>query len=288
MSKINLINKEHKILIVGLGLLGGSYAQGLTDVGFDVSAIDIEQESIDYAIEKGYIKDGQVAVTKEYVSQFDIVIFALYPKIFVKWLKDYQDFLKKGAIITDVTGVKAWLDKEIRSFIRDDIEYVLAHPMAGREVYGVKNSNKAIFKGANYIVIPNSKASEEAISLIEDLGRLLGFKNVVRLSNEEHDEMIGFLSQLTHCIAVSLMTCKESKHLVEYTGDSFRDLTRIARINENMWSELFLLNKEELLRQMDLFLKQFTKLKETIENDDVEEMKNIMRVSTKNREYFDK
>ena len=288
MSKINLINKEHKILIVGLGLLGGSYAQGLTDVGFDVSAIDIEQESIDYAIEKGYIKDGQVAVTKEYVSQFDIVIFALYPKIFVKWLKDYQDFLKKGAIITDVTGVKAWLDKEIRSFIRDDIEYVLAHPMAGREVYGVKNSNKAIFKGANYIVIPNSKASEEAISLIEDLGRLLGFKNVVRLSNEEHDEMIGFLSQLTHCIAVSLMTCKESKHLVEYTGDSFRDLTRIARINENMWSELFLLNKEELLRQMDLFLKQFTKLKETIENDDVEEMKSIMRVSTKNREYFDK
>lgn len=287
MSKINLINKEHKILIVGLGLLGGSYAQGLTDVGFDVSAIDIEQESIDYAIEKGYIKDGQVAVTKGYVSQFDIVIFALYPKIFVKWLKDYQDFLKKGAIITDVTGVKAWLDKEIRSFIRDDIEYVLAHPMAGREVYGVKNSNKAIFKGANYIVIPNSKASEEAISLIEDLGRLLGFKNVVRLSNEEHDEMIGFLSQLTHCIAVSLMTCKESKHLVEYTGDSFRDLTRIARINENMWSELFLLNKEELLRQMDLFLKQFTKLKETIENDDVEEMKSIMRVSTKNREYFD-
>lgn len=287
MSKINLINKEHKILIVGLGLLGGSYAQGLTDVGFDVSAIDIEQESIDYAIEKRYIKDGQVAVTKEYVSQFDIVIFALYPKVFVKWLKDYQDFLKKGAIITDVTGVKAWLDKEIRSFIRDDIEYVLAHPMAGREVYGVKNSNKAIFKGANYIVIPNSKASEEAISLIEDLGRLLGFKNVVRLSNEEHDEMIGFLSQLTHCIAVSLMTCKESKHLVEYTGDSFRDLTRIARINENMWSELFLLNKEELLRQMDLFLKQFTKLKETIENDDVEEMKSIMRVSTKNREYFD-
>ena len=105
MSKINLINKEHKILIVGLGLLGGSYAQGLTDVGFDVSAIDIEQESIDYAIEKGYIKDGQVAVTKEYVSQFDIVIFALYPKVFVKWLKDYQDFLKKGAIITDVTGL---------------------------------------------------------------------------------------------------------------------------------------------------------------------------------------
>lgn len=288
MSKFSLINKDYNILIVGLGLLGGSYAQGLSDVGFNVGAIDINQESIDYAINAGYIKSGQVDVTKEYVSQFDLIIFALYPKVFVKWLKDYQSFFKPGTIITDVTGIKTWLDSEIKEFIRDDIEYVLAHPMAGREVYGVKNADKGIFKGANYIVIPNEFASEDAIALVEDLGRILGFKNVVRLSNNEHDEMIGFLSQLTHCIAVSLMTCKESKHLVEYTGDSFRDLTRIARINENMWSELFLLNKKELLSQMDLFLKQFTKLKETIENDDVEAMKNIMRVSTRNRSYFDK
>ena len=288
MSSFTLINKDFKILIVGLGLLGGSYAQGLTDVGFEVGAIDLNKESIDYALNKGIIKSGNTIVTEEYVSQFDLVIFALYPKVFVKWLKDYQSYLKKGAIITDVTGIKSWLDNEIKGFIRSDIEYVLAHPMAGREVYGVFNADKNIFKGANYIVISNELASENAISLVEDLGRLLGFKNVVRLSNEEHDEMVGFLSQLTHCIAVSLMTCKESKHLVEYTGDSFRDLTRIARINENMWSELFLLNKEELLSQMDLFLKQFTKLKATIENDDVEEMKNIMRVSTRNRSYFDK
>ena len=100
--------------------------------------------------------------------------------------------------------------------------------------------------------------------------------------------MIGFLSQLTHCIAISLMTCKDSQHLVKYTGDSFRDLTRIAKINENMWSELFLLNKEELLKQMDLFLEQFTKLKKTIENDEIEKMKEIMKLSTLNRSYFDK
>ena len=100
--------------------------------------------------------------------------------------------------------------------------------------------------------------------------------------------MIGFLSQLTHCIAVSLMTCKDSTHLVDYTGDSFRDLTRIAKINEDMWSELFLLNKDELLRQMDSFLVQFENLKKTIENNDVESMKDIMRISTKRRKYFDK
>ena len=288
MSNLSLINKSNKILIVGLGLLGGSYAQGLSDVGFEVGAIDINKDSIEYGISTGIIKHGMVDVKKEYVSTFDMIIFALYPHDLIDWLKKYQYLLKKGAVITDVTGVKTCIDKELRTFIRDDIEYVLAHPMAGREVYGVRNADKKIFKGANYIVIPNDRASESAINAVEDIGRLLGFKNVVRLSNEEHDEMIGFLSQLTHCIAVSLMTCKESEHLVEYTGDSFRDLTRIARINENMWSELFLLNKTELLKQMNLFLEQFNKLKDTIENDDVEGMKEIMRLSTVNRSYFDK
>lgn len=287
MSKFTLINKDYKILIVGLGLLGGSYAQGLTDVGFTVGAIDVNQESIDYALSKKMIQSGYTTVKEEYVSQFDLIVFALYPKVFIQWLKEYQSYFKPGAIITDVTGIKSWVDNEIKKFIREDIEYVLAHPMAGREVYGVKNADKSIFKGANYIVIPNDKAKEESICVIEDIGRLLGFKNVVRLSNEEHDEMIGFLSQLTHCIAVSLMTCKESTHLVQYTGDSFRDLTRIAKINENMWSELFLLNKEELVSQITLFEQQLSKLKKTIENEDINEMKEMMKLSTLNRSYFD-
>lgn len=287
MSNFSLINKNRKILIVGLGLIGGSYAEGLTKVGFEVGAIDINKESINYALNKGIIKHGDFNVKEEYISQFDMIIFSLYPKDLIEWIKNYQKYIKKGAIITDVTGVKTPVDKEIRKIIRKDLEYVLAHPMAGREVYGVKNADSNIFKGANYIVIPNELASLDALSAVEDIGRLLGFKNVVRLSNEEHDEMIGFLSQLTHCIAVSLMTCKESKHLVEYTGDSFRDLTRIARINENMWSELFLLNKDELLKQMDLFLNQFLKLRKTIVNEDIEAMKEIMRISTLRRSYFD-
>lgn len=287
MSSFSLINKNNKILIVGLGLIGGSYAEGLSKVGFEVGAIDIKQDSIDYALNKGIIKHGNCTVTEEYVSMFDMIIFSLYPKDLIDWLSNYQKYIKKGAIVTDVTGVKMPIDREIKKIIRDDIEYVLAHPMAGREVYGVKNADCNIFKGANYIVIPNEKASNDAINAVEDIGRLLGFKNVVRLSNEEHDEMIGFLSQLTHCIAVSLMTCKESEHLVKYTGDSFRDLTRIARINENMWSELFLLNKDELLKQMNLFLNQFLKLRETIVNEDREGMKEIMKISTLRRSYFD-
>ena len=160
--------------------------------------------------------------------------------------------------------------------------------MAGREVYGVENNDPSMFKGANYIITPTSENTTHAISLAKALGEELEFKNISILSPEEHDEMIGFLSQLTHCIAVALMTCKDSTHLVDYTGDSFRDLTRIAKINENMWTELFLMNKNQLLSQMDLFLKQFKELRDALAKEDSESMKDIMRLSTKRRKYFDK
>ena len=121
-----------------------------------------------------------------------------------------------------------------------------------------------------------------------ELGKLLGFSRVATLSPEEHDEMIGFLSQLTHCIAISLMTCNSKEHMQAFTGDSFRDLTRIARINDEMWSELFIENKTALLEQMDLFLSTFTDLRTMIETEDVAAMRALMRYSTERRALFDK
>lgn len=282
------IISDVKFLIVGLGLIGGSYAQALTDLGYEVGAITRSQKSIDYAKEKGLIAHGTTEVTKEYVSQFDIVVFALYPKVFIEWIDKYQEYFKTGALLTDVTGVKGPVVYKIQDMLRSDVEFVGAHPMAGKEVYGVQNADKSIFRNANYIVTPTERNTKDGIEAIKQLGRLLGFKTVAELCPSEHDEMIGFLSQLTHCIAVSLMTCKDSEKLVDYTGDSFRDLTRIAKINEDMWCELFLLNKEELLAQMDLFINKFKILKDSIEKEDIESIKDIMRLSTKRREFFDK
>jgi prephenate dehydrogenase len=215
-------------------------------------------------------------------------VFALYPKIFVEWIEDYQHLFKSNIVITDVTGIKSEIVYKIQTILRKDIEFIPAHPMAGREVYGVENSDPNMFKGANYIITPTSENSEYAILLAKELGEVLEFKSISILTPEEHDEMIGFLSQLTHCIAVALMTCKDSRYLVDYTGDSFRDLTRIAKINENMWSELFLMNKNQLLSQMDLFLKQFKELRDALAKEDEEKMKEIMRLSTERRKYFDK
>ena len=284
---MKIIN-DVKFLIVGLGLIGGSYAQALTDLGYEVGAITRSQSSIDYALKNNLIAHGTTKIEKEYISQFDVIVFALYPKVLVKWIEENQSYFKKGALLTDVTGVKSPIVYKIQDILRSDVEFVGAHPMAGKEVYGVENADKSIFRNANYIVTPTAKNTKEAIDECKQLGKILGFKTVAELSPEKHDEMIGFLSQLTHCIAVSLMTCKDSEHLVDYTGDSFRDLTRIAKINDEMWSELFLMNKTELLSQMDLFMDKFKSLRDSIENDDREKMKEIMRLSTKRRSLFDK
>lgn len=282
------LNKDMKILIVGLGLIGGSYAEALSKKGYEVGAIDQKQEAIDFALRKGYIASGKTSVDKDYVGKFDIVVFALYPHAFVEWIEKYQNCLKSGAIVTDVTGVKGGVVCDVQNALRKDMEFIAAHPMAGRECSGVENAKAEIFEGANYIVVPTEKNTQEAIELCKDLGSELGFKHISELSVKQHDETVGFLSHLTHCIAVSLMVCKESGHLADYTGDSFRDLTRIAKINDEMWSELFLLNKDEIVEQMNLFEQHFGKLKECIQNDDREGIREMMRLSTKRRKVFDK
>ena len=279
---------KSNILIVGLGLIGGSYARALTRLGYHVSALARRQETVDYAVAHGIIAEGSAAVDPALVGSADAVIFALYPGVFKDWIRDNQHLLRPGALLTDVTGVKRCIVYDIQAMLRPDVEFIAAHPMAGKEVYGVENSDDRIFHEANYIVTPTDKNSPEAIEWCKSLGRILGFRKVSVLSPEEHDEMIGFLSQLTHCIAVSLMTCSDNRHLVDYTGDSFRDLTRIARINEDMWSELFLLNKDELLTQMDLFAKEFGELRDMLAAGDAEGMKEKMRLSTLRRAWFDK
>ena len=267
--------------------MGGSYAEALTKGGYTVNAVTKEQSSVDFALKKGIIKYGTTKLEESIISAADLVIFALYPHVFTEWIEKNQHLLKSGAVITDVTGVKGCIVYKIQEMLRPDVEFIAAHPMAGREVCGVENSDSGIFRGANYIVVPTEKNTAGAIELCRDLGEKLGFHRVAELSVEKHDEMIAFLSQLTHCIAVTLMCCNNTPDLEYYTGDSFRDLTRIARINDEMWSELFLLNRDELVKQMDLFSEKFELLRNSIANGDRETIRRMMRLSTERRKYFD-
>lgn len=283
-----ILDNNKKILIVGLGLLGGSYAMALKKKGFYVTAITRSQSSVDYAAEHGLIDRGDTAVNAELIAEADIIVFALYPRVFKNWIKENGHLITRGTVITDVTGVKGSLVYDIQALLPEGTEFISAHPMAGREVYGVENSTDEIFKGANYIVVPTDRNTPEAVSLCKQLGELLGFAQVSVLSPREHDRMIAFLSQLTHCIAVSLMCANGDENLVRYTGDSFRDLTRIANINDDMWSELFLANREALLEEMDNYRESFEKLYGYIKDGKRDEMRAMMRLSSARRKKFDK
>lgn len=282
-----MLNKQANILIVGLGLMGGSYAAALSQKGYKVYALSLEQRPIDYALARGWIKDGGTE-PEAFVGQADIIISCLYPSVFVNWVEQYQHLFKSGALLTDVTGVKSLVVDKIQKMLRADVEFIAAHPMAGRERSGVQYADASVFEGANYIVVPTEKNTGLAIETCKYLGEELGFANVSELSPEKHDQMIAFLSQLTHCIAVTLMNAGEDETLVEYTGDSFRDLTRIAKINDEMWSELFMINKQPLLEEMAKFRQAFDALERAIQEDDREEMRRMMRVSTERRAKFDK
>lgn len=282
-----MIPADTRFLIVGLGLIGGSYAMGLKKNGYHVDAIDINQLSIDFAVKNGIIDDG-ATFDIELIQNADFIISGLYPNMMVEWIAAYQKYMKPHAFLTDVSGVKTNIVTKVQDNLREDLEFLASHPMAGKEVSGVKYADDSIFHIANFIITPTEKNSDEAIEKLKSFAAILGFSNITVLTPEKHDEMIGFVSQLTHVIAVSLMNTNDNTHLVEYTGDSFRDLTRIAKINENLWTELFFLNKDNLIREIDDFIGEVNHLKSKLEENDAEGLKELFIQSTIRRKLFDR
>lgn len=282
------MKKDTQFLIVGLGLLGGSYAKGLSEAGFNVMAVDPNLDSLNFAKEQQWITEYATECNQAMVEKADILIFAVYPEVIVELVRKVNPWLSKGTLITDVTGVKNGIVDKIQALLKENVEFIASHPMAGKEVSGARFSNNEIFKVANFIITPTSKNTEYGITTIKELAEILNFAHISILSVQEHDKMIAFVSQLTHVIAVTLMNTNDNTHLVEYTGDSFRDLTRIAKINEKLWTELFLMNKENLLEEIEAFSNELNHFKTVLENENVEEMKRLFIQSTERRKHFDK
>lgn len=287
-----MITNNTKFIIIGLGLIGGSYAKALSKKGYTVYAVDISEATINFAKEQGIIQDGAInaeeAVSKGFLQQADMAVFALYPTAMVNWLENNQQHFKPDIIITDVSGVKSNIVEKAQAVLRDDLEFVGSHPMAGKESSGIINSDDSIFQVANFIITPTEYNSVKGVAQVRQLGEILGFRTISQLEPKVHDDTIGFLSQLTHAIAVSLMTCNDSEHLEKYTGDSFRDLTRIAKINEKLWPELFFLNKDILIKHIDSFTDELQKLKTYVKNEDEAALKAMFIKSTQKRKSFDR
>lgn len=274
--------------IIGLGLMGASFAKRLSpQKDKTIYGIDQNEQTIQTALELNIIKEGSTDPDK-LIKKCNLIILALYPTMIKPWIVENQQYLESGTILMDISGVKTNIVEPVQAILREDLELISIHPMCGRESRGINFAQADIFDNANYIIVPTDKNTPKAIEAAKQLGKHLRVKNISILSCEEHDRMIGFLSQLTHVIAVSLMNTHDNSHLVEYTGDSFRDLTRIATINEDLWSELFLLNKDILLDEIDQFLDATKHFRDSLEKEDIDEMKRLFIQSTNRRKLFNK
>ena len=283
-----MLDRSKRYLIVGLGLLGGKYALELTRAGFAVDAVNRSEKHLQYALDKGYIRSGKTHDFEDLVAGADHIIFGLYPATLLEWFKTYGHLIKPGCIFTDVSGVKTGLVEPIQAMCPPGAEFIASHPMAGRETSGVEHAAEVNFAPANFIITPTEKNTPRAIVWITELAEVLGFEHISTLTPAEHDQMIGYVSQLCHAIAVSLMCANDNTALCEYTGDSFRDLTRIAKINETMWSELFLWNRENLIAEIDQFGAALGQLRQALADGDRQGLEEMFRLSTRRRAMFDK
>ncbi len=272
------------ITIVGLGLIGGTYAEAIKKLNpKNLWAVDIDEDSLEYAEEKKIIDKGFTSGEIP-LRDSDIVIMAVYPELTKKFIRESMDYFKTGAIITDSAGIKEKLIEEINSTLRSDLDFIGGHPMAGRETSGVRSASADIFKGANYIITPTERNKKENIDIIEDLAKQIGFKNVVKIDPRKHDETIAFTSQLPHVIAITLMNCNHIDNVNSFTGGSFNDVTRIAKINPSLWSELMIENKEHMISQIDLFQNYMASIKSAIKDGDYDALNDILKESNKRKE----
>ena len=282
------MDHSHTYLIVGLGLLGGKYAQVLSGKGYRVTGIDKDPAAVAWALEKEYICAGADHDFEALVTGADRVIFGLYPTAFLEWVRQYGHLLQPGTLVTDVSGVKRGVVGPVQAMMPQGVEFISSHPMAGRETSGITHSAEVDFAPANFIITPTACNTQAGIDWCHDLAETLGFKRISELTPAEHDHMIGYVSQLCHAIAVSLMCASDNSELARYTGDSFRDLTRIARINDKMWAELFLWNKDNLISEIDMFTNALLDMRKKLVEDDREGLEEMFRLSTQRREAFDK
>lgn len=280
---------DFNIAIVGLGLIGGSYAMALKEHRpKNLWGVDINPDTIMSAENMGIIDKGYIN-SDEILGYADIVIISLYPKDTIEFIKANVDKFKEGAVITDVSGIKERVVREVGTFIPDNLDFVGAHPMAGREAKGFGYASKDIFNAANFIITPTEKNKKENIALIKEMAKAIGCKNIVEIAPEVHDKIIGYTSGVPHLIAVALMNSESfDKKRSLFIGGSFRDATRVALINADLWAELFMSNKQNIINELEEFEKNLANIKNAIINDDIEAMKNLFENAGEKRRQLNK
>ncbi|MBQ9730223.1 MAG: prephenate dehydrogenase/arogenate dehydrogenase family protein [Clostridia bacterium] len=253
-----------KIAVIGLGIIGGSICAGLKSAGYAVDGYDIQKNTVEYAKSQGYI-DGEVQVLQDY----GIVIIALPPRDTMAFLCSAR--FKENALVADICGVKGAMERAVYCKERN-YRYIGLHPMAGKERSGIQNAAKDLFQGANLIITVCDQTQQSAIEQATELSTALGFGKIVCCTADEHDRKIALTSQLAHIVSNAYVKSEEVHGCEGFTGGSFQDMTRIAGVDERIWTDLYLFNRENVLNELSGLIFHLERYKIALENGDAEEL----------------
>ena len=257
-----------KIMIAGLGLIGGSMAKSLKKAGFDVDGFD-RDVVVNYALSENIIDNKAT----DY-SIYDIVFIALPPDETMSFIDN--NAFKDNAIVADICGVKKVVENLVFSKPRN-FRYIGCHPMAGKEVSGIQNSTEKLFNGASMIVVENENTNKEAVETLSAIFPKMGFKLIKKCSADYHDTKIAYTSQLAHIVSNAYVKSPAGKNYVGFTGGSFQDMTRIAGVDEEVWTRLYMLNREKVSEELSTLINNLTKYLEAFKNNDETKLKELLK-----------
>lgn len=273
-----------KIAIIGLGLIGGSMAKAIKkNTDYPVYAYDIEKSAISSALQQEAI-DGGFELSE--LDTFDLVILGLYPDVTIDFVNKHAKDFMKGAIVIDTCGVKQTVVSACEKVLNDNgVEYLGCHPMAGREYSGFDYSLDNLFDKASFIYTPTENTPESVISFVTDFAKEIGFLRCTRATPAEHDEVIAFTSQLAHIVSSAYVKSPGLKKQFGFSAGSFKDLTRVAKLNEHMWTTLFLMNRNFLTNEIDLIIKHLTEYRNAIDSGNAKELCKLLKEGRELKEY---
>lgn len=266
--------------VVGLGLMGGSFARAIRErvldrlgsrgriLACDVNAASLAQSAADGIIDQGFAPHG----VAEMLAQCHLVFICLYPHATLEFMAEHRDCFRPGSIVTDISGVKTEIIRQLPAILRPDVDFISGHPMAGSEKEGYTHASARIFCDRNYILMPLPQNKTGHLEFFKNLVTDLGFSRIIETNAQVHDHKVAFTSQLCHVIAAALVDSAEDTQITAFGGGSFEDLTRIAMINAPLWTELFAANKAELLNHIDSFQQSLAQLRQCLETDDTTTM----------------
>lgn len=272
-----------KTIVVGLGLMGGSMAMAIRKyTSHEVYGWNRTVSVVEKAMAEGVIHGIADETT---FAEADLVIISLYPQSTVDFLLEWMPKMKKGCIIVDLVGIKRFMeDRLAKAAQQASVHFIGGHPMAGKEFSGYAFAAAELFHDASMILVPNESSPLWAVDEMEGFFMQLGFGRVVRCSAEQHDHMIAFTSQLAHVVSSAYIKSPEALRHNGYSAGSYKDLTRVAKLNETMWTELFLNNAQPLVQEIDEIILHLTEYRDAIADGDAKRLCTLLREGRERKE----